>query len=109
MIAERGTQLNRLAALRSEQRREAGAGPERSRVHAWPIGIRAIEPVAGERADHEARVARAQHCVSEPEPTEHAGPELLEHEYDGIREYDNPTPAWWHRATSRRGPHPACR
>ncbi|MEM8757672.1 MAG: cbb3-type cytochrome c oxidase N-terminal domain-containing protein [Planctomycetota bacterium] len=23
-------------------------------------------------------------------------PQLLEHEYDGIREYDNPTPGWWH-------------
>lgn len=23
-------------------------------------------------------------------------PKLLDHEYDGIREYDNPTPGWWH-------------
>ncbi|CAE7759058.1 ccoP [Symbiodinium sp. CCMP2592] len=23
-------------------------------------------------------------------------PELLDHNYDGIQEYDNPTPGWWH-------------
>lgn len=23
-------------------------------------------------------------------------PQLLDHEYDGIREFDNPTPGWWH-------------
>ena len=22
-------------------------------------------------------------------------PRLLDHEYDGIREFDNPTPGWW--------------
>ncbi len=25
-----------------------------------------------------------------------AQPQLMDHEYDGIREYDNPTPGWWH-------------
>jgi cytochrome c oxidase cbb3-type subunit 3 len=28
-----------------------------------------------------------------PAPRE---PQLLDHEYDGISEYDNPTPGWWH-------------
>ena len=23
-------------------------------------------------------------------------PAILDHEYDGIREFDNPTPSWWH-------------
>ncbi len=23
-------------------------------------------------------------------------PNVMDHEYDGIREYDNPTPGWWH-------------
>ncbi len=24
------------------------------------------------------------------------GPQVLDHEYDGIREFDNPVPGWWH-------------
>lgn len=27
--------------------------------------------------------------------TEHQ-PKLMDHEYDGIQEFDNPTPGWWH-------------
>lgn len=31
-----------------------------------------------------------------PVPTGSKHASLLDHEYDGIREYDNPTPGWWH-------------
>jgi cytochrome c oxidase cbb3-type subunit 3 len=31
----------------------------------------------------------------EPAPEKSTGGALLEHEYDGIREYDNPLPGWW--------------
>jgi len=34
-----------------------------------------------------------EHQLPEHHP-EHGN--LLDHEYDGIREYDNPTPSWWH-------------
>ncbi|MCB9848180.1 MAG: c-type cytochrome [Phycisphaeraceae bacterium] len=35
-----------------------------------------------------------QHSVN-ANPNDPYG-ELLDHEYDGIHEYDNPTPGWWH-------------
>lgn len=27
--------------------------------------------------------------------SDNAGPQILDHEYDGIQEYDNPLPGWW--------------
>lgn len=33
--------------------------------------------------------------MSDPANAPASGPQLEDHEYDGIREYDNPTPGWW--------------
>lgn len=30
------------------------------------------------------------------QPTAKASGHLMDHEYDGIQEFDNPTPGWWH-------------
>lgn len=38
----------------------------------------------------------ASHAPHAPDPNQIVEKNLLDHEYDGIREYDNPTPAWWH-------------
>jgi cytochrome c oxidase cbb3-type subunit 3 len=31
-----------------------------------------------------------------PAPARRKGPQVLDHDFDGIREFDNPTPGWWH-------------
>ena len=33
--------------------------------------------------------------MTEPGKENGTGPRLVDHEYDGIREYDNPMPRWW--------------
>ena len=33
--------------------------------------------------------------MTEPVKDNGTGPRLVDHEYDGIREYDNPMPRWW--------------
>ncbi|MCC6675836.1 MAG: c-type cytochrome [Phycisphaerales bacterium] len=45
---------------------------------------------------HAPHVPHAHHAPHSPDPNAIVEKDLLEHEYDGIREYDNPTPAWWH-------------
>lgn len=46
-------------------------------------------------ATHPAHLPHS-HVPHPPDPNAIVEKNLLEHEYDGIREYDNPTPAWWH-------------
>ena len=52
--------------------------PEVVDVVPGPIPVRAVLPVARDRAVHEPRVLGAQALVSDPEPVEHSRPERLE-------------------------------
>ncbi len=38
----------------------------------------------------------AHHAPSASSSPKAIGPQELDHEYDGIKEYDNPTPGWWY-------------
>lgn len=58
----------------------------------------------GATVEDAAAVARSLGVTTHAHPPAHAaaepsgptGPQELDHEYDGIKEYDNPTPGWWY-------------
>lgn len=52
-------------------------------------------PETGDAPVHEAGASSGRRSKEEPSDAASGEAPILEHEYDGIVEYDNPMPSWW--------------